>query len=84
MENSKNSNQENTKSMKEMNLKNYNSIDELAKHLRMEQFDMEELRKIKNEALSNQQIKTKRKNSAVKIQAFLRGCFSRKKFKVYK
>ena len=84
MESSKNSNQDISKFPKEINLKNYDSIDELAKKLRIEKFAMDELRKIKEEALINQQIKTKRKNSAVKIQAFLRGCFSREEFKLYK
>jgi hypothetical protein len=85
MENLKTSNQDISKFKfsKEINIKNFNSIDELAKKLRTEQFDMNELRKIKEEALINQNIKSKRKNSAIRIQALLRGYFLRKKFKVY-
>ncbi len=80
----KNSSQEISKFSKEINIKNYNSIDELAKQLRMEQFNLEELRKIKEEALINQKLKSIKKNSAVKIQAIFRGYFSRKFFLVFK
>ncbi len=72
-----------TDQKKEINLKSYNSIEELAKKLRMEKYDMDELRRIKNEAILNEKIRTKKKKAIMKIQAIVRGFIFRKKFKIY-
>jgi len=61
----------------------YYSLDEFAKKLRMEKYDINELRKIKNEASLNEMLRNKKKNSAIKLQAIIRGFLLRKKFQLY-
>lgn len=61
----------------------YYSLDEFAKKLRMEKYDINELKKIKNEVIHNEKIKLKKKNSAIKIQSIVRGFLLRKKFQLY-
>ena len=57
------------------------SIDEFAKKLRMEKYDLIELKKLKNEAIENEKNRKKKKFSALKIQACFRGYLFRAEFK---
>lgn len=57
------------------------SIDEFAKKLRMEKYDLNELKKLKNEAIENEKNRKKRKFSVLKIQACFRGHLFRTEFK---
>jgi hypothetical protein len=63
--------------------KMYYSLDEFAKKLRMEKYDINELRKIKNEAGIIEKIRLKKKNSTIKIQSMIKGFLFRKKFQIY-
>lgn len=63
--------------------KNSYSLDEFAKKIRMQKYDTNELRYLKNEALKNEQLRNKKKISTLKIQANIRGFLFRKKFKVF-
>ncbi len=65
------------------NIFTHYSLDEFAKKLRMEKYDINELRKIKNEASLNEKLRNKKKILATKIQGFIRGFLLRKKFKLY-
>lgn len=65
------------------NKNTYYSLDEFAKKLRMEKYDINELRKIKQEAAVNEKLRMTKKNSAIKLQAKIRGFLFRKKFQMY-
>lgn len=78
--NSNNGNAENlVKHISTDNKNMYYSLDEFAKKLRMEKYDINELRKIKNEASLNEKLRNKKKNSAIKLQAIIRGFLLKKK-----
>ena len=59
------------------------SLEEFAKKLRMEKYDINELKKIKNEAALNEKHRNNKKISTIKIQANVLGFLFRKKFKIY-
>lgn len=60
----------------------FSSFDSLAHKLRMQKFDKNEILKLKNDAISNERLKLRKRKSVLRIQKVFKGYLLRKKFKL--